>query len=134
MALFRRILGMMDVADVGNILQRTHAMIKLTPGGVVRTANKRFLTTLGYSLAEIKGESCQKLYAPSFVAGPAYGALWEKLGRGEADAGLHPYRNKDGKEVWLHTWYVPMGSVAGSWPSRHREPRCRWNWNRREKN
>jgi len=50
MARFRRMLGMMDVTDVGNVLHRTHAMIELTPDRVVRTANKQFLTTLGYSL------------------------------------------------------------------------------------
>ncbi|MBX3325105.1 MAG: methyl-accepting chemotaxis protein [Nitrospira sp.] len=109
MALFRKMLGMTDLEAYGNALTKTQLIVELTHDGMVRTANDKFLTTLGYSLSEIKGQSHRILCEPSFVAGPAYQAVWEKLSCGSSESGLHPYRGKDGKEVWLHAWYVPMG-------------------------
>ena len=109
MALLRKILGMTDLAAYGNALNLTQSIVELTRNGTVCAANDKFLTTLGYSLAEVKGQSHRMLCEPSFVASPVYGALWEKLGRGESESGLHPYLGKGGQEIWLHVWYVPMG-------------------------
>jgi methyl-accepting chemotaxis protein len=109
MAFFAKILATMDLSAYGKALNRTQSIVELTHEGMVRTANEKFLTTLGYSLLEVKGRSHRMMIEPSFVASPVYQSLWERLGRGESESGLHPYLGKDGKEVWLHAWYVPMG-------------------------
>ena len=59
---------------------------RVRPDGKVLTANDNFLTTLGYSLAEIKGQHHCMFVDPAYRGSTEYRLFWEKLGRGEYDA------------------------------------------------
>ena len=92
-------------------INRSQAMIEFSLDGTVLDANVNFLTTLGYALEEIKGKHHSMFVDPAYRASPEYRLFWDKLGRGEYDAGQYKRIGKGGKEVWLQASYNPiMGS------------------------
>jgi len=85
------------VAAIGN----SQAVIEFGLDGRVQTANENFLRTLGYSLQEIQGQHHSLFVDPQERASPAYSAFWEKLRRGEFDAGQYKRIAKGGREIWI---------------------------------
>jgi methyl-accepting chemotaxis protein len=114
----RNYLGnVLEWADVGEArvnagmitsLQRAQAVIEFALDGRILNANKNFLNTLGYTLEEIKGQHHSMFVDPSYRQTPEYRAFWEKLGRGEFDAGKYKRIGKGGKEVWIQASYNPI--------------------------
>ncbi len=72
------------------------------------SANDNFLKTLGYSLSEIAGQHHAMFVEPAIGQSPEYRLFWEKLGRGEYDAGQYKRIGKGGKEVWIQASYNPI--------------------------
>ena len=50
---------------------------------------------------------------PSYRGSEAYRRFWEKLGRGEYDAGQYKRIAKGGKEVWIQSSYNPILDIHG---------------------
>jgi methyl-accepting chemotaxis protein len=119
----RNYLGnVLEWADVGDArvntgmiaaLQRSQAVIEFALDGRVLDANKNFLNTLGYTLEEIKGQHHSMFVDPAYRQTPEYRAFWEKLGRGEFDAGKYKRIGKGGKEVWILASYNPILDQSG---------------------
>ncbi len=82
-------------------INRAQAVIEFSLDGNIQHANENFLKTLGYSLAEIKGRHHSMFVDPVYRASHEYTSFWQKLGRGEFDAGQYKRIGKGGKEVWI---------------------------------
>src|SRR5262249_560675 len=67
----------------------------------------------GYSLAEIQGKHHSMLVEPSFRDSPNYRTLWQKLNRGEFEAGEFKRIGKGGKEVGILASYNPVFDENG---------------------
>jgi methyl-accepting chemotaxis protein len=92
---------------------KSQAVIEFTLDGTILAANPNFLSTMGYSLDEVKGRH-HSMFAPPGVSESAeYKAFWAKLGRGEYDAGQYRRIGKGGKEVWIQASYNPIMDAAG---------------------
>lgn len=89
-------------------MDRVQATIEFGLDGVIQGANQNFLDALGYTLDEIKGKHHRMFCDPSYVASPEYRAFWEKLGRGEFEAGEYKRIAKGGKEIWIQASYNPI--------------------------
>ena len=50
---------------------------------------------------------------PTYRSSPEYRMFWEKLGRGEYDAGEYKRIGKGGKEVWIQASYNPIMDMNG---------------------
>ncbi|HSH72568.1 MAG TPA: methyl-accepting chemotaxis protein, partial [Methylophilaceae bacterium] len=50
---------------------------------------------------------------PAYRSSAEYKAFWEKLGRGEFDAGQYKRIGKGGKEIWLRATYNPIFDLNG---------------------
>ncbi|MGZ5835656.1 MAG: methyl-accepting chemotaxis protein [Xanthobacteraceae bacterium] len=87
---------------------RAQAVIEFGLDGKIQHANENFLKTLGYTLDEIKGQHHSMFVDPSYRQSPEYRAFWEKLGRGDLDAGQYRRVGKGGKEVWIQASYNPI--------------------------
>jgi methyl-accepting chemotaxis protein len=98
-----------QVAAVG----RSQAVIEFTLDGKVLTANENFLKTMGYSLDEIRGQHHGIFVDPAYRQSPEYRAFWEKLGRGEFEAGQYKRIGKGGKEIWLQVSYNAILDADG---------------------
>ncbi len=95
-------------------LDKTQAIIEFNLDGTIITANQNFLTTVGYTLDEIKGKHHRMFAEPAYAASPEYAAFWAKLNRGESDAGQYKRVGKGGKEVWIQASYNPILDKNGT--------------------
>ena len=106
----------LEAADWSGQVQaigKSQAVIEFTLDGRVVHANDNFLSTLGYTLAEVKGQHHSMFVDPVERAGSAYRLFWDKLARGEFDAGQYKRIGKGGKEVWIQASYNPIFDMAG---------------------
>lgn len=98
-----------QIAAIG----KSQAVIEFELDGTIRNANENFLSAVGYSLREIQGQHHRIFCDPSYTASPEYKRFWEKLGRGEFDAGEYKRIRKDGSEVWIQASYNPILDMNG---------------------
>ncbi|HNB46022.1 MAG TPA: PAS domain-containing protein, partial [Burkholderiaceae bacterium] len=94
-------------------ISRSQAVIEFGLDGKILTANENFLSTLGYTLSEIQGQHHSLFVDPAYRASPEYRLFWERLGRGEFDAGQYKRIGKGGKEVWIQASYNPILDLNG---------------------
>ncbi len=94
-------------------IDKSQAVIEFELNGVIRGANENFLRTVGYSLDEIRGQHHRLFVEPAFAASAEYRAFWDKLGRGDYDAGVYRRVGKGGKELWLQASYNPIVDASG---------------------
>ncbi|MCA1455606.1 PAS domain-containing methyl-accepting chemotaxis protein [Bradyrhizobium sp. BRP22] len=92
---------------------RVQAVIEFNLDGSVITANENFLRALGYLLAEIQGKHHSMFVEASFRDSPNYREFWQKLNRGEFEAGEFKRIGKGGKEVWILASYNPVFDENG---------------------
>ena len=87
--------------------ERNNAMAKIEFGmdGTILGANPVFLSLMGFTLDEIKGKHHSMFVETAYRNSPDYRAFWDKLGRGEVDAGRFKRIGKGGKEVWIEGSY-----------------------------
>jgi len=98
--------------QIGEI-NRTQGVIEFTNEGTVLTANNNFLSLLGYSMDEVKGQHHSKFVEPSFRDSPEYKMFWRDLNDGKFQTAEYKRLGKAGKEVWLQATYNPVFNVAG---------------------
>ncbi|MFG6447863.1 methyl-accepting chemotaxis protein [Roseateles sp. BYS180W] len=94
-------------------VNKSQAVIEFAMDGTILSANQNFLATLGYTLEEIKGRHHSIFVEPGQVGSPEYRQFWEKLGRGDFDAGQYKRIGKGGREVWIQASYNPIFNMAG---------------------
>ncbi|HLW22970.1 MAG TPA: methyl-accepting chemotaxis protein [Steroidobacteraceae bacterium] len=94
-------------------INRSQAVVEFALDGTVQNANENFLKTLGYSLEEIKGKNHSMFVDPAYRDTVEYRSFWEKLGRGEFDAGQYKRIGKGGREVWIQASYNPVMDMKG---------------------
>ncbi|MCP9463791.1 MAG: PAS domain-containing protein, partial [Nitrospira sp.] len=99
--------GLMDA------INRAYAVIEFQVDGTILTANDNFLAATGYTLEEIRGRHHRLFCDPADAASPDYAAFWQKLGRGEFEAGVYRRLGKGGQEVWLQASYNPVKDEMG---------------------
>ncbi|SEM50758.1 methyl-accepting chemotaxis protein [Luteibacter sp. UNCMF331Sha3.1] len=94
-------------------IDKAQAVISFTLDGIILEANDNFLATMGYERDEVLGQHHRMFVAAADRASAAYLDFWEKLGRGEYDAGLYRRMDRRGREVWIQGSYNPILDMAG---------------------
>ncbi|RYY11830.1 MAG: PAS domain S-box protein [Alphaproteobacteria bacterium] len=98
-------------------LDRSQAVIEFLPDGTIVAANENFLKTVGYDLAEIKGQHHRIFVDGTDRDSPAYKAFWAALAGGEFQRAEYRRIGKGGREIWLQATYNPIrgrdGRVTG---------------------
>jgi methyl-accepting chemotaxis protein len=92
---------------------KSQAMIEFDLSGNILHANENFLSALGYSLEEIKGQHHSMFVEPAERNGEAYTRFWQKLGRGEYDENQYLRIGKGGRKVWIQASYNPIVDAHG---------------------
>ena len=92
---------------------KSQAVIEFTLDGKIISANENFLNTVGYTLAEIQGQHHGMFVDPAYRQSAEYRLFWEKLGRGESDAGQYKRYGKGGKEIHIQASYNPILDMNG---------------------
>lgn len=94
-------------------ISKAQAVIEFNMDGTVITANDNFLATLGYGMAEISGKHHRIFCEGNYAGSNEYRVFWEKLNRGEFDAGEYKRVGKGGKTIWINASYNPILDAAG---------------------
>jgi methyl-accepting chemotaxis protein len=94
-------------------INRVQAVIEFDLQGRVLTANPNFLHSFGYTLEEVVGNHHRMFCDPDYTRSPEYVAFWDRLGRGEFDAGEYRRVAKNGQDVWIQASYNPIFDAAG---------------------
>jgi len=94
-------------------ISKAQAIIEFDPEGHILTANDNFLTTLGYSLNEIKGKHHKMFCEEAYTASDEYKLFWIKLANGEFDSGRYKRIGSGGKVVWIQATYNPIFDLNG---------------------
>jgi len=89
-------------------LVRSTAVIEFDLNGNVLTANERFLSAMGYSLAQIQGKHHRTFCEPEEYNSAEYQAFWRRLNAGEFVAGRFKRIDSYGRVVWLEASYNPV--------------------------
>jgi methyl-accepting chemotaxis protein len=102
-----------DLSALVAAISRVQAMIEFNLDGTIITANDNFLNCLGYRLEEVKGQHHRMFCDPGYTSTGEYAAFWQKLNRGDFDAGVYRRIGKGGKEVWIQASYNPILDANG---------------------
>ncbi|QDU80328.1 Biofilm dispersion protein BdlA [Polystyrenella longa] len=94
-------------------ISKAQAVIEFEMDGTIIQANENFLSTLGYSLAEVQGRHHSMFVEPSFKESREYKEFWEKLNRGEFESKEYKRIGKGGKAVWIQASYNPIYDMNG---------------------
>src|SRR5690349_19280516 len=94
-------------------LDKVQAVIEFELDGRIITANENFLSALGYSLDEIRGQHHGMFVDASYRASDEYRRFWENLRRGEFASGQFLRLGKNGREVWIEASYNPVRDADG---------------------
>ncbi|MBK5527588.1 PAS domain S-box protein [Pseudomonas sp. TH06] len=89
-------------------LVRSTALIEFDLNGNVLNANDRFLSGMGYSLAQIKGKHHRMFCAPEEYNSAEYQNFWRRLNHGEFVADRFKRIDSHGRTVWLEASYNPV--------------------------
>ena len=92
-------------------LVRSTAVIEFDLNGNVLTANDRFLSGMGYSLAQIKGKHHRIFCLPEEYNSAEYQGFWRRLNAGEYVADRFKRVDSHGRTVWLEASYNPVADA-----------------------
>lgn len=92
---------------------KSQGVIELGLDGTVLKVNQTYLDMLGYTEADLIGQSVTKVLDPAFARSESYAALWTKLVNGGSDMGQYKRIAKDGHEVWIQASYNPIYDLKG---------------------
>src|SRR5450830_1713613 len=95
------------------VISHNQAVIEFTPQGKIIGVNKNFLDVVGYSENELLGQHHSMLVDRDYKNSPEYREFWEKIGRGEYDAGQYKRIVKGGAEIHLSASYNPILDMNG---------------------
>ena len=98
-----------QLASIG----KAQGVIEFDLKGNILKVNDNFEKITGYTNSEIVGNHHSMFADDKYKASAEYKAFWEKLGRGEPDAGVYKRIGKGGKEVWLQATYNPIQDMNG---------------------
>lgn len=92
---------------------KSQAVIEFDINGIIEDANENFLSALGYSLDEIKGQHHSLFVESGYKNSPEYKSFWHALSKGEFKAGEFKRLGKGGKVVWIQASYNPIVGLNG---------------------
>jgi methyl-accepting chemotaxis protein len=94
-------------------ISKSQAVVEFNMAGEVLTANENFCAVLGYRLEEMVGRHHRMFVAADYAQSTAYHDFWERMRRGEYDAGEYARVGRGGKEVWIQGSYNPIFDLSG---------------------
>lgn len=73
----------LDLQAIYTALNRVQALIEFELDGTIIHANENFLSTLGYTLDEVRGQHHAMFCEPEYTKSAEYKQFWARLAKGE---------------------------------------------------
>ena len=106
-------LAFADLSGQVDAVHKSQAVIEFELDGTIVAANQNFLTAMGYTLSEVKGQHHSMFVEPASRDSADYRAFWYKLNQGHNQTAQFKRLGKNGKEVWIEASYNPIFDAAG---------------------
>ncbi|TPG44316.1 methyl-accepting chemotaxis protein, partial [Roseomonas nepalensis] len=87
--------------------------IEFDLAGNVLSANRNFLTAMGYTADEVVGRHHSLFCDDDLARSAEYREFWARLGRGEFTGGEYLRLGKGGRKVWIQATYNPILDAEG---------------------
>ncbi len=100
-------------AGLVNAIAKSQAVVEFDMHGMLLAANDNFLAVMGYQLEDVKGEHHRVFCDDEYAGSLEYRKFWQKLNRGEFDAGRYKRIGADGRPVWIQATYTPIFDLDG---------------------
>lgn len=94
-------------------LDNSMATIEFDLDGIILSANKNFLKTMGYELREIIGQHHKIFVDPVEARTEDYRKFWDAMARGQTHEGKFQRFGKAGNEIWIQGTYFPINDGNG---------------------
>ncbi len=106
---------LLDADNEGQIasIHRALGSIQFSMDGTIIKVNQNFLNATGYQESDVVGKNHSMFVDADYRRSLEYAEFWQKLNRGEFDAGQYKRIGKGGKEVWLQASYNPILDLNG---------------------
>ena len=108
-----QLFGNADLYAKYSALDNIQAVIEFEPNGKIITANKNFLSLMGYTLDEVRGKHHRIFVDPMYAESSEYKELWAALNKGKPQKAEFKRLAKGGKEVWIEASYNPIVNRQG---------------------
>ncbi|NOT66725.1 MAG: PAS domain S-box protein [Methylophilaceae bacterium] len=102
-----------DNAGQISAINKLQGVVEFDLGGKIIAVNDNFANVTGYAAREIVGNHHSMFVEAAFKTSHEYKAFWERLAKGEAEAGQYKRIAKGGREVWLQASYNPIFDLNG---------------------
>lgn len=94
-------------------INKVMGVIEFDLKGNILAVNDNFAAVTGYAKEEIIGKHHSMFAEDNYKNSPEYKAFWDKLGKGEPNAGEFHRIGKGGKEIWIQASYNPIFDMNG---------------------
>ena len=94
-------------------ISRSQAVIEFDLDGNILDANEHFLSTMGYTIDEVRGNHHSMFVDHSYASSPEYRAFWAALKRGESQTGEFSRLGREGRQIYIQAAYSPILDPAG---------------------
>lgn len=94
-------------------ISKAQAVIEFELDGTIINANQNFLSALGYTLSEVKGQHHRKFVDPEYAGSREYAKFWEDLRQGQFQSDQFCRIKKNGEEIWIQASYNPILDMNG---------------------
>jgi methyl-accepting chemotaxis protein len=95
-------------------IHKSQAVIEFDTLGYILTANKNFLSVMGYELAEIVGKHHSLFVTNKDANSNEYKAFWQTLREGKFQSAQYKRIAKNGSAVWIEATYNPIIDMNGN--------------------
>lgn len=102
-----------ELQSKNELVEKTFAVIQFTPDGIITYANKNFLSTVGYSMDEIRGKHHSMFVDSEYRNSAEYKEFWNVLRSGRFHAGEFRRVGRNGKEIYIQASYNPIFGLDG---------------------
>lgn len=102
-----------ELAGLVDAMQKAQAVVEFDMDGLLTGANENFLSLMGYTIDDVRGEHHRVFCDDDYAASLAYRKFWQKLNRGEFDCGRYRRLGNNGKVVWIQATYNPILDLNG---------------------
>lgn len=95
-------------------LHSSQAIIEFDTAGNILSANKNFLSTMGYNLDEVSQKHHSMFCDSKLVQSKEYTEFWNNLKEGKAASAVFKRKAKFDREVWIRASYNPIKDNEGN--------------------
>jgi methyl-accepting chemotaxis protein len=94
-------------------INKAQAVIQFELDGTIIDANENFCQAMGYTLQDIRGKHHSLFVSTAVKNSDEYRDFWQKLNRGEFNAGEFKRLGSGGREIWIQASYNPVFDEHG---------------------